>query len=206
MALPLDRATRKHLTACVQYLNLDEMRAHCHAHGLPLVIHVAREDGSLRSTGDRDRKDVVLRRILDHALEGRRAGPTVYAAAVVCADPLPPTLTGRTRIHYNQYEKKNPRFVAKMVELTGGDFRTGMIARLVLRDFWTAGVAPTMRQFATAWSKATAEHQRPRPEGAYLVDRWKGEAGADWKEVRRAKAREALDLLARAERERTGAG
>ncbi len=90
---------------------------------------------------------------------------------------MPDRLTGRTRLLYNQYEKHNPRFLAAMVRLTGGAFRTGMIARLVLRDFWTAGTAPTMRQFALEWRRASAAHTRPRPEGAYLVDIWKGEAG-----------------------------
>ena len=72
-----------------------------------------------------------------------------------------------------------------------------MIARLVLRDFWTAGKAPTMRQFAKAWIEATAAHTSPRPEGAYLVDLARGTAGDDWKNVRVAKAKRALDALAR---------
>ncbi len=179
----------------IQYLNLAEMRTFCHAHELPLYIHVQRPDGSLRSTGDRDRKDIVLARMLAFALHGRRSGPTIYARGVIADGPLPDRLTSRTRLLYNQYEKHNPRFVAAMVRLTGGAFRTGMIARLVLRDFWTAGTAPTMRQFALKWRRASAAHTRPRPEGAYLVDIWKGEAGRVWKRLRVQNAKVALAML-----------
>jgi len=179
----------------VQYLNLEEMKGFCQTHRLPLYIHVEGKDGRRRRTGDRDRKDVVLERILEFALHGRRAGPTVYAAGVVGDGPLPAELSGRTRVRYGQYEKHNPHFVETMQRLTGGAFRTGMIARLVLRDFWTAGTAPTMRQFADAWLAATAAHQRPRPEGAYLVDLWNGTAGPDWKQHRVERAQRALATL-----------
>ena len=45
-------------------------------------------------------------------------------------------------------------------DLSDGAFRRGMIARLVLRNFWTAGRAPTLRQFARQWLRATAAHTR----------------------------------------------
>jgi hypothetical protein len=128
-------------------------------------IHVERPDGTLRRTADRDRKDLVLRRILDFALWRKRSGPTVYVKSVVG-------------------------------ELTDGAFRFGMIARLVLRDFWGAGQAPTLRQFADEWLRATEAHTQPRPEGAYLVDLARGEAGAGWKRTRIRKARAALKGLA----------
>ena len=197
------RAETERLEALAQYLNLEELRGFCARHELPLYICAERPPNEAgagrppRRTGDRDRKDVVLRRILDFALTGARNGPTVYPLAVVTEGPLPSPLTARTRIHHGQYEKHNPAFVAKLVELTEGAYRNGMIARLVLRDFWTEGVAPTMKQFAGAWLEATAAHTQPRPEGAYLVDLARGTAGEDWKQKRIDKAREALDWLAR---------
>ncbi|MAG56571.1 MAG: hypothetical protein CMJ83_09800 [Planctomycetes bacterium] len=196
MAPRLSTRDRARLREDVQYLNLEEMRTFCKKHDLSLFIHIERVDGRLRRTSDRDRKDVVLNRILAFALDGRRDGPTVYSRKVVGNGPLPDSLTPRVRVRYGQYEKHNPVFVQTLKDLTDGAFRTGMIARLVLRDFWTAGTAPTMRQFAAAWIEATAAHTSPRPEGAYLVDLARGTAGDDWKEVRVAKASRALEVLA----------
>lgn len=187
---------RNQLVEDMQYLNLSEMKAFCDRHGLSQHIYVERSDGRLKKTGDRDRKDIALGRILDFARDQKRTGPTVYSNAVVADGPLPTSLTARTRIHYGQYEKHNPAFVDKLTELTAGAFRTGMIARLVLRDFWTAGTAPTLRQFADEWLVASAAHTEPRPEGAYLRDRWKGEAGPGWKAERTRRAALALRHLA----------
>lgn len=191
----LSARERKRLIECVQYLNLAEMREFCGAHRLPLHIHVRRPDGRLKKTSDRDRKDVVLDRILQWALRGRRTGPTVYEPGVVATGPLPSGLTPRTRIRYGQYEKKNAELVEILQDLTDGAFRLGMIARLVLRDFWSAGRAPTLKQFAGDWVRATAAHTSPRPEGAYLADLARGAAGPGWKQVRIDRAREALGLL-----------
>lgn len=188
----ISKAERASLEAEAQYLNLEEMRAFCQTHRLALYIHEEKLDGKLRRTSDRDRKDIVLRRILSYALDGKRIGPTVYARTVVADGPLPSPLTARTRVRYGQYEKKNPEFVEALQRLTDGAFELGMIARLVLRDFWTAGEAPTLRQFADAWVIAKNEHTAPRPEGAYLVDLARGTAGPDWKAHRIRTARSAM--------------
>ena len=82
-------------------------------------------------------------------------------------------------------------------DLTDGAFRRGMIARLVLRNFWTAGRAPTLRQFARQWLRATTAHTELRPEGACLLDRHGGTAGNDWKALRRKNAQTALAILAK---------
>ena len=192
---PLRPRERDRWIADLQYLNLAEMRAVCRAHDLPLHICLERPDGTLRQSKDRDRKDIVLARIAEYAFTGRRPPPTVYAQQVVAEIPLPEKLSSRTRIRYGQYEKHNPHFLATMERLTDGAFRTGMIARLVLRDFWTAGEAPTLRQFADEWLRATSAHQSPRPEGAYLVDLARGEGGPGWKERRVERAEEALRVF-----------
>lgn len=181
----------------VAYLNLEEMGAFCRAHDLPIYIHVERPTGELRRTGDRDRKDVVLGRILALALEGARLGPTIYESGVVSEKPLPAKLSSRVRLHYGQYDKHNPELMSSLRGLTDGAFTNGMIARLVLRDFWTAGRAPTLRAFADAWVRARATHSEPRPEAAYLANPHRGEAGPDWKTVRHRKASVALAILER---------
>ena len=110
---------------------------------------------------------------------------------------MPDSLTGRVRLRYGQYDKKNAHFIRTMKDFTGGAFRSGMIARIVLRDFWIAGKAPTLRQFADEWIRATEAHTSPRPEGAYLADLARGTAGDDWKEVRIRRAKRALEALGR---------
>ena len=185
------------LTRDIQYLNLAEMRDFCRKHDLPRYIHIQKPDGKLRRTSDRDRKDVVLKRIFEYATDGRRTGPTIYATNVVADGPLPKSLTARVRVRYGQYEKHNPAFVRILQDLTDDAFRTGMIARLVLRDFWTAGKAPTLKQFAVEWLRATAAHTRPRPEGAYVADLSRGSAGSDWKRVRIRRAQRALTTLSK---------
>lgn len=186
---------KRQLVEDAQYLNLAEMKEFCSAHKLPLHIHVEGDNGRLVRSADRDRKDVVLERIVHFAISGEIQGPTVYAANVVATDPLPQELTARTRIRYGQYEKKNRGFLRLLEQLTDGQFQTGMIARLVLRDFWTAGKAPTMKQFAVAWIEATRQHTQPRPEGAYLVDLARGTAGPEWKAQRVERAARALRTL-----------
>ena len=185
---------RTRLRERIQYLNLEEMRRFCQANGLPIYI-LERPDGSVRRTGDRERKDRVLQRILDFALHQKRPGPTIYSKDVVSDQPLPERLTDTVRLRYGQYDKKNRNLIKKMQQLTNGAFRNGMIARLVLRDAWLSGTALSLGEFAAQWLLATAAHTTPRPEGAYLVDLSKGKVDAAWKDVRQRMAEQALATL-----------
>jgi hypothetical protein len=63
-------------------------------------------------------------------------------------------------------------------------------------EFWTRGTAPTISEFARAWTKAR-ERLLVTPEYAYLTDLKQGRADGDWKALRKAKARSALTTLAR---------
>jgi len=65
-------------------------------------------------------------------------------------------------------------------------------------DFWTRGEAPTFEEFARAWTAAKAEqHRLLTPEYAYLTDLRHQRAGRDWKALRKARAKSALETLAR---------
>ena len=97
-ASAVTQAERDKLEQWTRYLNLDEMAAFCRTHDLPLYIHVERPNGRLRRTSDRDRKDIVLRRMLDFALDGKRSGPTIYSQRVVSDVPLPVPLHGEVRV------------------------------------------------------------------------------------------------------------
>jgi hypothetical protein len=65
-------------------------------------------------------------------------------------------------------------------------------------EFWTRGEAPTLEEFARAWTKAkSAEHQLLTPEYAYLTDLKHQRADGDWKALRTAQAKSALKTLRR---------
>ena len=83
-------------------------------------------------------------------------------------------------------------------DLTDGRFRDGAVARVLAMEFWTRGEAPTLEEFARAWTKAKAdEHQLLTAEYAYLTDLKSKRAGRDWKRLRKTKAKSALQTLAR---------
>jgi hypothetical protein len=66
-----------------------------------------------------------------------------------------------------------------------------------MREFWSSGKAPTYREFAAAWLRASQEHTEPNPEWAFLSDRARGTAEKDWKKLRVRKAAAVLKTLAR---------
>jgi hypothetical protein len=85
--------------------------------------------------------------------------------------------------------------IALLKGLTDGQFENGAIARMLARDFWSNGKAPTFREYASAWMQASREHLRPNPEWAFLSDRASKVAVADWKKLRRQKASKVLKVL-----------
>ena len=82
-------------------------------------------------------------------------------------------------------------------DLTAGRFKDGAVARVLAMEFWTRGEAPTFEAFARSWTKAKVEHQLLTPEYAYLTDLRHQRADGDWKALRKAKAKSALETLAR---------
>ena len=69
---------------------------------------------------------------------------------------------------------------------------------MLAMHFWTRGEAPTISQFARAWTKAKAnEHRLLTAEYAYLTDLKHKRAGSEWKSMRNAKANSALQTLAK---------
>jgi len=65
-------------------------------------------------------------------------------------------------------------------------------------EFWTHGKAPTLADFARAWTNSNANRDRLlTAEYAYLTDLQHKKAGSGWKSLRIAKARSALQTLGR---------
>ena len=85
--------------------------------------------------------------------------------------------------------------ITLLKELTDGQFKNGAIARMVAREFWSSGKAPTFREYASAWIDASREHIRPNPEWAFLSDRANKVAVRDWKKLRSHKAAKVIKLL-----------
>jgi hypothetical protein len=50
---------------------------------------------------------------------------------------------------------------ALLKSLTNGHFKEGAIARMLAREFWSMGKAPTFAEYAAAWMQSSTEHTAP---------------------------------------------
>jgi len=179
-------------------MNLEEIRGFCSARGIPFRIVADYPNGRTKVTKDTDRKPIVLARIRHFLTTGDVGQPTRIPARVVREGEPPARLRRGDRLYYRWYAKEFDRVMRVLRDLTGGQFKDGAVARVVAMDFWTRGVAPTLEEFARAWTKAKAEqHRMLTPEYAYLTDLRHKRADVDWKEQRNAKAKSALATLAK---------
>jgi hypothetical protein len=195
MPTALDKDEQQELLDDLNYLTISEIRAFCKRHSIPFRIGVETKDGRRRMTRDDDRKGVMLNRIRHFLQTGLILEETYFRAPVVCFDPLSDRITADDKLFYGQYDKTNRTMIALLKSLTDGQFRNGAIARILAREFWSSGKAPTFREYASAWTHASREHLRPNPEWAFLSDRASKVAVRDWKELRRQKAAKVIKLL-----------
>jgi hypothetical protein len=191
----LPKGEQKQLLDDLNYLNSEEIKSFCKRHSIPYRIAIETRDGGRRTTKDVDRKGVALKRIRHFLQTGVVLEQTCFPAAIVCFDPLPENITRDDRLFYGQYDKTNSGLIALLKSLTGGQFEDGAIARILAREFWRKGEAPTLREYASAWAQASREHTRPNPEWAFLSDRANKVAGSGWKHLRVRKASKVMKLL-----------
>ena len=191
----LPKNEQKELLDDLNYLNTAEIKSFCNRHSIPYKIAIETGDGGRRTTKDVDRKGVMLNRIRHFLKTGVVLEQTCFPAAIVCSDPLPDNITQDDRLFYGQYDKNNRKLFALLKDLTNGRFEEGAIARILAREFWSKGEAPTLREFATAWIQASTEHTGPNPEWAFLSDRANKLEVADWKQLRVHKALKVMKLL-----------
>jgi hypothetical protein len=191
----LPKGEQKELLEDLNYLNSTEIKSFCKRHAIPYKIAIETRDGDRRTTKDVDRKGVMLKRIRHFLQTGVVLEQTCFPPTIVCFGPLPTNITQDDRLFYGQYEKKNRKLIALLKGLTNGRFEDGAIARILARNFWSKGEAPTLREFASAWIQASREHTRPNPEWAFLADRAKGAVVSDWKQLRIHKAAKVMKLL-----------
>ncbi len=191
----LTRAEQRELLEDLNYLNTSEIKAFCKNHSIPYAIFAETREGGRKRTGEEDRKGVMLDRVRHFLTTGAILPETCFPAAVVSFAAQREHLAAADRLFYGQYGKTNRALLAILKDLTGGKFKDGATARILARDFWSRGEAPTIEAFAAAWIRATREHTRPNPEWAFLSDRADKTAGADWKSLRNKKAKRVLQVL-----------
>jgi len=182
----------------LNYLNLEEIRGFCSRCSIPYRIVIAYPDGTVRATKDTDRKPVVLARVRRYLTTGD-AGPPTHIVSEIAREAKPPTrLLAHNRLYYRWYAKEHEGVLRRLRLLTGGQFKDGAVARVLAMKFWTRGEAPTLEEFARAWTRAKGnQHRLLTAEYAYLTDVQRGRADGNWKAVRKAKAASALKTLAR---------
>jgi hypothetical protein len=193
----LSRTEQRELLADLNYLNLGEIKTFCKKHDIPYAIWIETHDRGRLKTRDEDRKGVILDRVRQLLQTGTIPAPTCFPASVVCFDEPPKTIKATDRLFYGQYDPRREGMVSLLERLTGGKFKHGALARILAREFWSQGIAPTYQEFASAWLRAQAEHTRPNPEWAFLSDRSDGKETANWRQSRARKAKKALSLLDR---------
>jgi hypothetical protein len=191
----LTRPEQQELLDDLNYLNTAEIKAFCKKHSIPYAISATTVSGGRKRTGEEDRKGVMLDRVRHFLTTGAIQPETCFPAAVVRFEAQNERLAADDRLFYGQYSKTNRAMMAILKDLTGGKFKDGATARILARDFWSRGEAPTLEAFAAAWIQATREHTRPNPEWAFLSDRARKTAGADWKSLRNKKAKRVLRIL-----------
>jgi hypothetical protein len=196
----LGRDAQVDLLGDLNYLNLKEIQRFCDEHSIPYMIWVETESGEKKRTRESDRKSMVLDRIRHYLKTGRVPKETCFSTSVVRLDGPPEVLEAGDRLYYGWYDKTNRAMIGLLRSLTHGEFRDGAIARILAREFWTRGKAPTFKEFAREWSKANRKglglHLGLHPEAAWLTDRARKTTGKDWKAKRARKAEKVLSLLA----------
>lgn len=192
----LRKAEQTRLLEELNYLNLEEIRGFCSPRGIPFRIVAEYPNGKTKVTKDTDRKPIVLARVRRYLTTGMIGEPTRIPARIVREERPPARLRPGDRLYYRWYAKECGGVLRVLRELTDGRFTDGAVARVVAMDFWTRGIAPTLEEFASAWTTAKAEqHRLLTPEYAYLTDVRHGRANTDWKKLRHVKATSALATL-----------
>ncbi|HEY1471387.1 MAG TPA: hypothetical protein VGF61_20280 [Candidatus Acidoferrum sp.] len=191
----LSKKEKRELLADLNYLNTGEIKAFCKKHGIPCRIAVETKDDGWKKTNEDDRKGVMLNRVRHFLRTGRVLPETRFRSAVVCFEAIPEELAARDRLFYGRYDKRNRAVMGLLKELTGGEFADGAIARILAREYWSRGEAPTFQEYAAAWLMTRKEHRKPNAEWAYLSDLAGKRNVAEWKKMRARKAKEVMKTI-----------
>jgi hypothetical protein len=203
----LTKGEQARLLEELNYMNLDEIRGFCVPRGIPYKIVAEHPNGTTKATKDTDRKPIVLARVRRYLATGEVGHASCIPIEIVRKEKPPARLGPRDRLYYRWYAKQFEGVMRLLRDLTAGRFRDGAFARVLAMEFWTRGEAPTFEEFARSWTKTKAEqHRLLTPEYAYLTDLRHQRADSDWKALRKAKAKSALETLSRIAPVRTADG
>jgi hypothetical protein len=185
------------LLADLNYLNIRELKSFCRRYSIPYRIAIEADDGSRKATQEDDRKGLILSRVRHFLRTGLVLEETCFPARVISSRPLSATLAENDHLFYGRYDKSPRSMTALLKSLTGGKFKNGAIARILAREFWSHGKAPTFAEFAAAWIRAAEQHTGPNPEWAFLADKTARRPTRNWKKLRARKAAKVLRTLHR---------
>jgi len=191
----LAKNAQRQLLDEINYLNTREIKTFCRRHGIPYKIMIETAGGRHALAGEDDRKGVILERIRHFLRTGVVLGATRFPASVIARGPAPTHPIATDRLLYGHYDKTSDAMITLLQGLTNDRFRNGAVARILAREFWARGEAPTFKEFASAWLRAERQHTKPNPEWAFLSDRASGNADPNWKRKRAAIARRVLAVL-----------
>ena len=197
MLSSLSDTEKAELLRDIYYLNMQELREFCDANGIPYWIHFEADDGRAIKSRDADRKGIVIGRVVHFLNTGIVKPRTLFPRSVVSMKPSASAPTETDRVLFGQYKNRDSRTLELLKNLTDEKFEFGAIAQEVIRDCWSRNHAPTYREFAQLWLRASIDHKRPNPEWAYLSDLAKGAADSAWKTLRTKKAASVISLLKR---------
>lgn len=189
----LTEAETNELLDDLNYLNMAEIKSFCRAHEIPFTIRV--EGAERKRRNEIDRKGKILERIRHFLATGEVLPATCFPSKVVCFERITTQPSPDDRLFYGQYDKNNRAVLGLLKGLTAGKFRDGAIARIVAREFWSKGEAPTFQTYAAAWLDAAGEKSEAHHEWAFLTDRARGTAGSNWKRLRARKAARVMKRL-----------
>lgn len=144
-------------------------------------------------SGEIDRKNIIIKRILRYLKDGTYEKPTVYKKCVVNENPLV-NLTKTSKIYWGQFSSTDERILALLRKLTDDKFVNGSNSFILIRSFWANGFAPSYEEYARAYVKML-DKKIDHPEWAYLKDLRDGVDMEDWKKMRRGIANKILRLL-----------
>src|SRR5512138_2932286 len=99
----LSQLTREEQTRLLEelnYMDLEEIRGFCSAHGIPYRVVAEYPNGKIKVAKDTDRKPIVLARIRRYLTTGSVGRPTRISARIVREEAPSTRLGPRDRLYY----------------------------------------------------------------------------------------------------------